>query len=82
MGHPKRKVPNFTDRNFPRLPETVTRSSCTHYYLDEYTFRFNRRTSKSRNKLFYRLMEQAVKIEPVTGLQIRGGSSELGNHKI
>jgi transposase-like protein len=52
------------------------------YYLDEYTFRFNRRTSKSRGKLFYRLMEQAVKIEPVTGLQIRGGSPELGNHKI
>ncbi len=30
------------------------------YYLDEFTFRFNRRTSRSRGKLFYRLMEQAV----------------------
>lgn len=35
------------------------------YYLDEFTFRFNRRTSKSRGKLFYRLVEQAVAIEPV-----------------
>jgi len=35
------------------------------YYLDEYTFRFNRRTSESRGKLFYRLVEQAVEIEPV-----------------
>lgn len=35
------------------------------YYLDEYTFRFNRRTSKSRGKLFYRLVQQAVQIDPV-----------------
>lgn len=34
------------------------------YYLDEYTFRFNRRTSRSRGKLFYRLVQQAVAIEP------------------
>lgn len=33
------------------------------YYLDEYTFRFNRRTSKYRGKLFYRLAQQAVAIE-------------------
>jgi transposase-like protein len=30
------------------------------YYLDEYTFRFNRRTAGSRGLLFYRLLEQAV----------------------
>ena len=36
------------------------------YYLDEFTFRFNRRTSKSRGKLFYRLMQQAVSTAPVT----------------
>lgn len=34
------------------------------YYLDEFTFRFNRRTSASRGKLFYRLAQQAVQIEP------------------
>jgi hypothetical protein len=35
------------------------------YYLDEFTFRFNRRTSRHRGKLFYRLVEQAVLVEPV-----------------
>jgi len=34
------------------------------YYLDEYTFRFNRRTSKSRGLLFYRLLQQAVRTDP------------------
>lgn len=40
------------------------------YYLDEYTFRFNRRTSHSRGLLFYRLLEQAVATEPVTYREI------------
>lgn len=35
------------------------------YYLDEFTFRFNRRASQYRGKLFYRLLEQAVAVEPV-----------------
>jgi transposase-like protein len=35
------------------------------YYLDEYAFRFNRRRSKSRGKLFFRLAQQAVAIDPV-----------------
>lgn len=35
------------------------------YYLDEFTFRFNRRTSQSRGKLFYRLIQQAIEIDPV-----------------
>lgn len=34
-------------------------------YLDEFTFRFNRRLSRHRGKLFYRLLQQAVAIEPV-----------------
>ena len=33
-------------------------------YLNEFTFRFNRRTSKSRGKLFYRLAQQAVQTAP------------------
>ena len=36
------------------------------YYLDEFTFRFNRRNSKYRGKLFYRLIQQAVAVDPVT----------------
>lgn len=34
------------------------------YYLDEFTFRFNRRSSGSRGKLFYRLIQQAVQVQP------------------
>ena len=34
-------------------------------YLDEFTFRFNRRKSASRGKLFYRLVQQAVQVDPV-----------------
>lgn len=40
------------------------------YYLDEYTFRFNRRTSKYRGKLFYRLVQQALAVDPVPVTQI------------
>lgn len=47
-------------------------SSHLDYYLDEYTFRFNRRTSRSRGKLFYRLVEQAVAIGPVLAKDIHG----------
>ena len=35
------------------------------YYLDEFTFRFNRRRSRSRGKLFFRLAQQAVAVDPV-----------------
>ena len=35
------------------------------YYLDEFTFRFNRRTSRHRGKLFFRLVQQAVAVDPV-----------------
>ena len=35
------------------------------YYLDEFTFRFNRRRSENRGKLFYRLVQQAVAVAPV-----------------
>lgn len=38
-----------------------------NYYLDEFTFRFNRRRSRSRGLLFYRLLEQAVQTRPTPG---------------
>jgi transposase-like protein len=41
------------------------------YYLDEYTFRFNRRTSKSRGLLFYRLISQAIDLGPVLGSELK-----------
>lgn len=47
------------------------------YYLDEFTFRFNRRKSKSRGKLFYRLVQQAVATEATTYTEITTQSKPL-----
>lgn len=54
------------------------------YYLDEYTFRFNRRTSRYRGKLFYRLLQQAVATEPSPYAQLVRGvrSQKSRKHKI
>ncbi len=48
----------------------AVRNDHLDYYLDEFTFRFNRRTSRSRGKLFYRLLQQAMQIGPTTYHQI------------
>jgi transposase-like protein len=45
-------------------------------YLDEFTFRFNRRHSRSRGKLFYRLVQQAVAIAPAPYKSLVGGSEK------
>ena len=34
-------------------------------YLQEFVFRFNRRTSRQRGLVFYRLLQQAVQVDPV-----------------
>jgi len=55
------------------------------YYLDEYTFRFNRRSSRYRGKLFYRLLQNAVSIAPVPYHRIRRGvrgPKSAAEHKI
>ena len=46
------------------------------YYLDEYTFRFNRRTSMARGLLFYRLLQQAVDTGPLFYKEIVRGRKE------
>lgn len=43
------------------------------YYLDEFTFRFNRRASRYRGLLFYRLSQQAVAVPPVPYQRLVGG---------
>jgi transposase-like protein len=47
------------------------------YYLDEFTFRFNRRTSRSRGLLFYRLVQQAVATAPAPYRRIVGENHNL-----
>ncbi|MDR0231691.1 MAG: IS1595 family transposase [Dysgonamonadaceae bacterium] len=41
------------------------------YYLDEFAFRFNRKMSTYRGKLFYRLMQQAVTTAPLPNKNIK-----------
>jgi transposase-like protein len=53
------------------------------YYLDEFTFRFNRRKSRSRGKLFYRLVQQAARVEPVLYRDLVGGKDpNIKGHKM
>ena len=54
------------------------------YYLDEFTFRFNRRKSRSRGKLFYRLVQQAVSVAPAPYKSMVGGveADDFANHKM
>jgi transposase-like protein len=49
------------------------------YYLDEFTFRFNRRTSRSLGMLFYRLLQQALVVEDVPYKKLIGGK-KTPNH--
>lgn len=51
------------------------------YYLDEFTFRFNRRTSASRGKLFFRLAQQAVQVSPVPYQMLVGGANNPKHHQ-
>ncbi len=46
-------------------------------YLNEFTIRFNRRTSRHRGNLFYRLVQQAVAVHPAPYKSLIGG-----NHKV
>jgi transposase-like protein len=54
------------------------------YYLDEFTFRFNRRNSRNRGKLFFRLVQQAVAVGPITYRSIVGTAqaSDSRNHNL
>lgn len=47
------------------------------YYLDEYTFRFNRRTSHSRGLLFRRVLEYAVQVDPIREADLHGSPKAL-----
>lgn len=45
------------------------------YYLDEFTFRFNRRKSKARGLLFHRLAQQSVAVGPAPYHTIIGSTA-------
>ena len=49
------------------------------YYLDEFTFRFNRRRSNARGLLFHRLAEQAAAVDPAPYRTIIGKPANPGD---
>ena len=55
----------------------AVRPSHLQYYLDEFTFRFNRRRSKSRGKLFYRLIQQSLNVDPAPISVLKGPADSL-----
>ena len=70
------RVASLLDRWWLGIHQGAIRPSHLDYYLDEFTFRFNRRTSRARGLLFYRLMEQAVDCTPVPRQMIIGGRKQ------
>jgi len=71
------RVASLLDRWWLGIHQGAIRPSHLDYYLDEFTFRFNRRTSRARGLLFYRLMEQAVDCAPVPRQMIIGGKHNI-----
>ena len=65
-------------RRNPRVRHRAISASQLDCYLDEFTFRFNRRRSQARGLLFYRLLQQAVQLEPVPYKMLVGGSPNQG----
>lgn len=72
----------------------AVRRGCLPYYLDEFTFRFNRWTSASRGKLFFRLVQHLLAVDPVPRPTLVGlcrgdredefdtNDAKMGNHNI
>ena len=67
------RVAALVDRWWLGIHHGAISPSQLDYYLDEFTFRFNRRRSKARGLLFYRLLQQAVQLEPVPYRKLVGG---------
>ena len=67
------RVAALVDRWWLGIHQGAISAKHLDYYLDEYTFRFNRRRSRARGMLFYRLLEQSVQVDPVPYKRLVGG---------
>jgi transposase-like protein len=75
------RVASLLKRRLLGTHQGAVRPPHLDYYLDEFTFRFNRRTSRERGKLFYRLLQQAAQVEPVHWKDVAKGDRG-GHHNI
>ncbi len=67
------RVTSLLKRWLQGTHQGAVRPSHLDCYLDEFVFRFNRRTSGSRGLLFYRLIQQAVTVGPAKAQEIHAG---------
>jgi len=75
------RVASLRKRWLVGTPQGAVQPSHLDYYLDQSTFRFNRRTSRSRGLLFYRLITQAIDLGPVGEQQLRAPLGDSGSHE-
>lgn len=66
------RVASLLKRGLLGTDQGAVQPSHLDYDLDEFTFRFNRRTSGSRGLLFYRLVDQAAHLQPVLTRELKG----------
>ena len=87
LGFPTERAPGLT--HLPAVERALagwlrathqgaTSPAQLDWYLDEFTFRFNRRASTHRGLLFYRLLEEAVVTPPVPYHRVVGAAEEPG----
>ena len=69
------RVAALLDRWWLGTHQGAIRAKHLDYYLDEYTFRYNRRQSRARGMLFYRLLQQSAQVDPVPYRNLVGGKS-------
>ena len=70
------RVASQLDRWWLGIHQGAIRPEHLAYYLDEFTFRFNRRTSKARGLLFFRLAQLATDCTPIIRRAIIGGKKQ------
>jgi hypothetical protein len=76
------RVASLLDRWWLGTHQGAIRAQHLDYYLDEFTFRFNRRTARARGLLFYRLLQQALNVDPVPYKVLRGGKGDAKHNML
>jgi transposase-like protein len=69
------QVASLLDRWWLGIHHGAIDASHLDYYLDEFTFRFNRRRSRARGLLFFRLLQQALQRDPTPYKALVGGNT-------